>query len=69
MSARPHSENGFIAFLLGVVTMAIVALGVGAFMMDDGRDAPIRTAELSIPVPELPPLPAVPPRSEVPTAP
>jgi hypothetical protein len=39
------------------------------FVMDDGREAPIRTAELSIPAPELPPLPAVPPRSDLPAAP
>lgn len=65
MSAHSHSSSGFMGFLLGIVAMAIIALGVGFFLMDDGRQAPLRTAELSIPVPELPDPPAMPPRTDV----
>lgn len=60
MSARTHSGSGLIGWLFGFAVL--VALGA-ALLLKDGRQAPIRTAELSIPLPQLPDPPAMPPRS------
>jgi hypothetical protein len=71
MSARAHSGSGFIGVLLGVALMIILALGIALMWAQDGREGPIRSAELSIPTPKLPDPPALPPRTEsvLPTSP
>lgn len=60
------SARNWIGALFGFAVL--VALGA-ALLMQDGREAPIRTAELSIPLPELPNPPTTLPRSDLPPSP
>jgi hypothetical protein len=64
VSAQTNSRSAaFAALVFGVI---LTALTFAAFNVVDGRDPPMRTAELSIPLPEMPVPPGVIPQGDAP---
>lgn len=64
MSARDVSRSAtFAAIVFGMI---LTALTFAAFNVVDGRDPPMRAAQLAIPLPELPAPPGVIPQGEAP---
>lgn len=53
----------FAALVFGVI---LTAFTVAAFTLVDRRDPPLRTAELSIPLPEMPVPPGIIPQGKAP---
>lgn len=63
MRERAQSRSAtFAALVFGLI---LTAFTFAAFSLVDGRDPPLRTAELSIPMPSIPVPPTVIPQGEV----